>query len=56
MTETTIQPQNKNAKPTIHGKMLYKPEKPGEVVHTFNACQHRGRSRRLSEFRPTRST
>lgn len=24
MTETTIQPQNKNAKPTIHGKMLYK--------------------------------
>lgn len=24
MTETTIQPQNKNAKPRIHGKMLYK--------------------------------
>lgn len=24
MTKTTIQPQNKNAKPTIHSKMLYK--------------------------------
>lgn len=24
MTETTIQPQNKNAKPTTHSKMLFK--------------------------------